>query len=1673
MQRNSHSARNIAVTGTQKHLRSQCSKFDRDGSTLLIVMVLLGLLSLIGFLFYSFAAAERSNAAYYADGHKVYTSDLDPETLFNWSLQQLIVGPGSNLTHSALAGRRHSMLPNMFGLDIHPYNSAGVILGSNAGQPFVDADQDGVADSTGLAQQPLNFVDGAQANGGTNIRSLTGWPDPGVDYTYPDINNLFLAYKGVAIDTAGNTVQVIIPSFHRPQLLRTAGGVPTDFWFNDASLAGRVMRPHPNHLNPNGSTRFPTATGGTTLTSTFPFEPGTASPNGGHQGVWSWHSFNDPNHPVTPTLDVDNDGDTIKEGVWLDLHFPVQTDSTGRRFVPLFSFTVYDADALFNLNVHGNRSRLDLASMTQIGNIPALTKFLSSSNQGLTPSEVNPQYPMNSDPNLGPDFPSPLTAADLNNALKQHTYQFGGPPTNYGQLSNMEWYRILTGTANFQSATGFTDVYPGRYGEQGTTLIAAFNQGLSNGSAAQTPTGMMPAPGVTNLATSPNITSGSDDNWNIYEGGVWANANPTTPGQFPVLPWEPASQTPGYQYTSPYVAYTPASPMYFPAPISFFASVPNGQPLDFNGDGTIVKPSTNGKTRLTIPLNRMPFSQYVGYDNPGATTSTVSNATGTYQAGSSDTTNLFSAGAGWHPDSLLGQRMLDVNGNPLFTATNQAAPRNAQLDEDSETIVEPTKVSLTDSIYSYDEMAGLHLSPTDKTNTGVASRLEKLAPFNFSSSARAGQISQRFTPASWDRRQYGYAGTGNHRTWEFTGGTTFPPTFGFAANAPANPFRQPVRVLLEMTVGNMNPSNEYQFRLSLNHLTTTDSSGNLIQRSLTAHDPNLSNSPVVNGSLTQEDYARRDRQQMARDIYVMLYTLGGGLDFDTQNALDAAPVGAQGYTGDNSGFRLYNGRQLREMAQFAVNIVDAQDPDRVMTKFEYDKNLGDGWNLNDNAYDNDGFTPYATTDMTNYNASYPEDSDGRGVVYGVEAQELTLSEAMVIRSNKAMMNHLATQYDDAAGHRYFTYVELRNISANTVDMIGQYRVRVMPEYTPTAGSPVPGQERRVTLLTGSINPDSLKTIGSAGQSDVAVPVSPNHSRFQCAIGYDSGTPDFTQPYAQIVPPATTALDYDLLNDTERASGKFRITKADGTDITSGAGEIPGGFLNETTLGDDSSMSPALGISLFSAKFTLERRQYPDRPAPTLGNAPEETDNPWVPVDLFDLEDNFRELTLAMGDTAPQINPRLQAMFSRERLEPMDRTRANAADGNGTVTGKDAMPYTNCRPNSISRENSTSPTPSFKYWQLTYDRPFASPVELLHIPLHGPNNVTRWTSETSRSPLVQTTDMQTAFSTASMPAAQNAIPTAVTGAGKILQAEFIENQTGTNSPKEPALDNRWYRMFEFFEVPTRMHRQLGSPLSLIRQPGKMNLNLLRFSDNFAGLLDDTDVLTFAGMQTVRPTLYGNDPTDTDVNMPANRRDWWVQFLKSRDGRLVPTGPLAVNKVPDNVTGLFLPGLADSSPFRGLGTLGFVQSATRQSPNDALESTMFRKLPFDLNSAAADPRHLWEVGTNADHAGTSGTTVESEMRHRLLSKIFNNTTNRSHVFMVYVSVQPFQADDSAGSQNVRIGGPLNDTNGNPAFNYRGFFVIDRSQPEDAYIFDTATNTGSFSNYQALVKYRLRLN
>ena len=99
---------------------------------------------------------------------------------------------------------------------------------------------------------------------------------------------------------------------------------------------------------------------------------------------------------------------------------------------------------------------------------------------------------------------------------------------------------------------------------------------------------------------------------------------------------------------------------------------------------------------------------------------------------------------------------------------------------------------------------------------------------------------------------------------------------------------------------------------------------------------------------------------------------------------------------------VYTDDQLQEMAQFAVNLVDALDPDSNITLFEYDKDLSDGWNLDDNAYD-------ATNDPIML--IHPLD---RGLVYGVERQQLCLNESMVTFSQPCIntVSNLAQGHPD-------------------------------------------------------------------------------------------------------------------------------------------------------------------------------------------------------------------------------------------------------------------------------------------------------------------------------------------------------------------------------------------------------------------------------------------------------------------------------------------------------------------------------------------------------------------------------------------------------------------------------------------------------------------------------------
>ncbi|MBT5599322.1 MAG: hypothetical protein HOJ62_11940 [Planctomycetaceae bacterium] len=152
-------------------------------------------------------------------------------------------------------------------------------------------------------------------------------------YDVPDYQNMAMAAQ--LSDPTGRELEYIIPSFHRPALINyhIKQGAPP------ATMAKVVMRPrqaeHPSFDGSNPS-----------------FDP--------INGPW----------------DVDNDGDGIRDSIWIDMGFPVQTDSSGRRYKPLFAVLCLDMDGRLNLNAHGNKSHYELAANIRRG-------------MGYGPAEIN------------------------------------------------------------------------------------------------------------------------------------------------------------------------------------------------------------------------------------------------------------------------------------------------------------------------------------------------------------------------------------------------------------------------------------------------------------------------------------------------------------------------------------------------------------------------------------------------------------------------------------------------------------------------------------------------------------------------------------------------------------------------------------------------------------------------------------------------------------------------------------------------------------------------------------------------------------------------------------------------------------------------------------------------------------------------------------------------------------------------------------------------------------------------------------------------------------------------------------------------------------------------------------------------------------------------------------
>jgi hypothetical protein len=1638
----------IAVQRVGHVIDGNGANLDRRGSVLLVVIGLLGMLLLLGIAFYTFAGQEIISGQNYADAAKSADDDLPPDKLWDFALTQLILGPDTSFQQSALYGRRHALLTGLLGrtdfpavydgFDLTPFNGNGIHLQySNSpgfvGEPFVDLNYNGSPDLSDMTPPvPTATINLLEINfsPAANGIAAPAYPAPDVDYTGPDINNLALSFVGRGIDKNGNDVGVIIPTFHRPQLLRQGGGLIAD-WESSTKTTRRILRPHPEHICV-GSTQKRFIQDNTTTNALgdtiAPFPFGTSSGPGANlkQGVWDLGAA--PSLPVGSPVyqwDVDNDGDGVKEGIWLDLDYPVQTMSDGRKFVPLFSFTVVDDDGLINLNVSGNQLGFTLPGT------PFLIgggKQISRSNMGLSRAEISPAWAMLANPPADPASTS------------QHNIFWNIAPGSFNrtEMANSEALFLNIGRPDFSDVTSGsysiptagattyepTQYYPGRYNElelMGNNNYTSSGHGIAPyGSGANRDFTFLPQPGKSNQMTaSAMFPYAGDDDSDALIGQSYIDSY-------------------GYNFTG----------------TSFVSSQSNvavrsfSHPSDFRGNGVDLQPSPDGM-RMTV-------------SNGGLT---VPGVWPYYQSG-------FSSPGTDNTSSGFLNYLSVASGNLIPSAFNTNA------DEPDEIVAElaVAKVNqgmLHDSVFNVDNMMELQATATDLNNVTLKGRMRDLAPFNFKLSLQAELIRKQFTVLSHDRRNFGLGVMGStselngaindsRRMWQFNADSDsdlsleFPPQFvSVAGTDPNEPFRQAVRALLFVEAPQVTsapatyPGTLNQLRLNLNKLLShydivngpvTSSNqivGVPVYRSLTAHPTTLGNTPIVVATWNadnptgtpsandQEYWARRDRQMLARDIYVLLYTLGGG--DDTIN-----------YTADNAADPMtkvrpiYSDTYLKEIAQFAVNVVDAHDPDEVITQFEYDKNLHDGWNLDDNPYN--AFSDPETTSNVD-----------RAVVRGVEAQKLTFSEALGIISRKVKdtmnngVDHIATQINDSAGDRYYTYLELRNASPYGVDLSnGEWQIAVQNNSGPD-GNWNTGDETdlvQLTLLSGTagstIAPGDLFTIGNRGGVAASDPANPTNNLPSLFKVDTTGatTPDFTaaNPASWIVTSSTSPLSLDLIPQVAgqpNNTSLFLLT--DGTGA--GPGGVPGIGQDVTTSGNflyggtGGNVNAADEMNSNPHTFILRRRSHPTRTRPVayqpniINNRDQNIDNPWVEVDRMSMA-AWREFALSQSDMMAQVQNKLLPLASFERAQPFSRGLTEAAHAPAVAP--------NYQAHTIGLANTNSPV-TFNQIQLHFDRDFASVVDLLSVPLYGPDDVTRRVGAPAYFNDSSTTAPFTSY------LAQE----------RILRPQSYNNLNGMGAPSD---DNRWYRLFDFVEVPTQSETALQSYPFSSRTSGALNLNMIRTRGVLAGLLDDPD------NYNTSPQIEGHFAPNFNgetvmLQDQYEGRDWWLQFLTSRDGF-------------DPLTGLILPGTPGGRPFRGAGF-------SARGLN-SIDDTVLRSLPIDVTNAAgaaqmADRRGLFEARTNTDRPSqTGGDVVDPYTRHRLLRKVVNNGTTRSNVFSVWITTRFFEAAEvqvNPSTKVVRVGDALK---GVP--DHRGFFVVDRSLPELAY----QPNTGKF-DFRKFIQYR----
>ncbi|MEX2187976.1 MAG: hypothetical protein WD875_14315 [Pirellulales bacterium] len=186
-----------------------------------------------------------------------------------------------------------------FWINGQPFSGMG--FGYNKSTHRLDAEGE-----AGPIRESVNFGEVL----GKNVNSFRDWVDKAdkellfgganEEYDAPDIDNMFMAF------VPGNPSQRVIPSFHRPALVRKAGA-------SKKTMLRPLKEDNPNFTGSNPN-----------------FDP--------VEGEW----------------DVDNDRDGRQDSIWLDPGWPAQVAANGQTYKHLVAIMVRPLDGGIDINAVGN-----------------------------------------------------------------------------------------------------------------------------------------------------------------------------------------------------------------------------------------------------------------------------------------------------------------------------------------------------------------------------------------------------------------------------------------------------------------------------------------------------------------------------------------------------------------------------------------------------------------------------------------------------------------------------------------------------------------------------------------------------------------------------------------------------------------------------------------------------------------------------------------------------------------------------------------------------------------------------------------------------------------------------------------------------------------------------------------------------------------------------------------------------------------------------------------------------------------------------------------------------------------------------------------------------------------------------------------------------------------------